>query len=107
MQGVQSCFTWLEIQHLSERSFSAVSTGEQRLVLLARALVKTPPLLILDEPCQGLDEENKERFKSLIDRVCRHSDQTLIYVTHYTDEIPDCVDQVLRLEKGRILENVK
>jgi molybdate transport system ATP-binding protein len=101
-QRVQDYFAWLEIGHLSERSFSTVSTGEQRLVLLARALVKAPPLLILDEPCQGLDEENKERFKSLVDRICRHSDKTLIYVTHYTDEIPDCVDQVLRLEKGRI-----
>jgi molybdate transport system ATP-binding protein len=104
MGRVRDCFAWLEIEHLSDHSFSALSTGEQRLVLLARALVKDPPLLILDEPCQGLDGENKERFKALADRVCRHSDKTLIYVSHYTDEIPDCVNQVLRLEKGRIQE---
>jgi len=102
MSRVGDCLAWLEIEHLSDRSFSAVSTGEQRLVLLARALVKDPPLLILDEPCQGLDGENKERFKALVDRVCRHSDKALIYVSHYNDEIPECVDQVLRLEKGRI-----
>jgi molybdate transport system ATP-binding protein len=78
-----------------------LSTSEQRLTLLARALVKNPPLVILDEPCQGLDEQQVNEFVGLIDEVCERLNKTLIYVSHYENEIPGCVDKVMLLENGR------
>ena len=85
------------ISHLSQRMFQQISTGEQRIVLLARALVKNPPLLILDEPCQGLDEEQIHRVKEILNYICSNSQTTLIYVSHYSSDIPDCVNQYFKL----------
>ena len=76
------------IAHLAERPFLKTSDGEQRLVLLARTLIKNPDLLILDEPLHGLDAINKKRARNVIDFYCRQSGRTLIYVTHNFDEIP-------------------
>ena len=78
-----------------------LSMGQQRWVFLARALVKNPPLLILDEPCQGLDEANMVCFRQLVNDLVVSLDKTLIYVTHYEAEIPACVDRIFRIEKGR------
>ncbi|MCC9168600.1 ATP-binding cassette domain-containing protein [Pontibacter harenae] len=78
------------------------SASNQRLCLLARALVKHPPLLILDEPCQGLDQQQQHNFRNLLDAICASSNTTLIYVTHYQEELPTCVDKVLRLEQGKV-----
>ena len=82
-------------------SLSALSLGQQRIVLLARALVKTPRLLILDEPCQGLDGEHRDLFLSAIDGLIRTRAVTAIYVTHRPDEIPKSITRVLRLVAGR------
>lgn len=92
----------LDITALGQKSFRQLSNGEQRLVLLARALVKNPPLLILDEPCQGLDSELCARFIALVDTICVEMQKTLIYVSHYKEEIPSCVTRSLELEQGRI-----
>lgn len=91
---------WLDvfgISHLSDRMFQQISTGEQRMVLLARAFIKNPPLLILDEPCQGLDEDQIYRVKEILDYICLNSETTLIYVSHYVSDIPSCVDKYLKL----------
>ncbi len=93
----------LHVHSLIEKDFSQLSKGRQRLVLLARALVKNPPLLILDEPCQGLDSDAIEYFKSVVDAVCDTPERTLIYVSHYVNEIPDCVTKFLKLEKGVVV----
>ncbi|MCF2442663.1 ATP-binding cassette domain-containing protein [Dyadobacter sp. CY345] len=95
----------LHVHPLIEKDFSQLSKGEQRLVLLARALVKNPPLLILDEPCQGLDTVSIEYFKSVVDAICKTQERTLIYVSHYLNEIPSCVTRFLKLEKGEVLED--
>lgn len=92
----------LEIDHLSNRLFTTLSDGEQRLVLLARALVKNPPLLILDEPCQGLDDDFTGYFVKVIDQVCRTLNKTLIYVSHFDPEIPSIADKRLELVDGKI-----
>lgn len=88
------------IGHLQDISFLNVSSGEQRLILLARVFVKNPDLLILDEPLHGLDAANKGRVKRIIEEFCKES-KSLIYVTHYEDEIPSVVDKRLVLVKNK------
>ncbi len=82
--------------------FSSLSEGEQRIVLLARALVKEPELLILDEPCQGLDADNRARVLRMVEDVSRHLDTSVIYVTHDTDQLPRIITHVLRLKRGQV-----
>ena len=82
------------LSHVND-PFGTLSGGEQRLVLLARALVKKPPLLVLDEPCQNLDAENRARFVQMVDEVCSASPVTLLYVTHLSDTEPSCIDHRL------------
>jgi molybdate transport system ATP-binding protein len=79
----------------AERSFGSLSAGWQRMTLLARALVKRPDLLVLDEPCQGLDAAHRQRFIRTVEVLLRHT--TAIYVTHRRDEIPVGIKHVLRL----------
>ncbi len=67
-------------------------------MLLARALVKNPPLLVLDEPCQGLDQKQSDGFVSLLDHICKDSNRTLIYVSHDETNVPKCIEKVLLLE---------
>ncbi|WP_394993535.1 ATP-binding cassette domain-containing protein [Emticicia sp.] len=93
----------LNINHLSERKIYQLSTGEQRQVFLARALIKNPPLLLLDEPCQGLDYNHLVYFRDLVNELVQELDKTLIYVTHYEDEIPPCVDKRLKLQHGKVI----
>ncbi|MDQ3393124.1 MAG: ATP-binding cassette domain-containing protein [Bacteroidota bacterium] len=93
----------LGIDEDSEKLFHAVPANIQRLCLLARAIVKNPPLLLLDEPCQGLNEQEKEFIKKLINKICEWQNTALVYVTHYPEEIPSCVNQLLTLNDGEIL----
>jgi len=98
------CAWWLDIfgiLHLKDRNFLQLSSGEQRLALLARAFVKDPELLILDEPLHGLDMRNRRLAKDVIETFCRRKDKTLIMVTHYRDELPDVINHRLLLEKNR------
>ena len=93
---------WMQVMgitHLAERSFLQISGGEQRMVLITRALVKNPALLILDEPCQGLDRVQTEYLKSVLDYLAENSEMTLLYVSHYDRDIPSCVNQVLELKR--------
>lgn len=83
------------IEYLAEQSFLRISDGEQRLVLLARAFIKNPPVLILDEPLQGLDENWLEFLKSWIQKFSRG--KTLLYVSHENHEIPEGINKVFKL----------
>lgn len=97
---------WLETTELlayAETKFNKLSVSQQRICLITRALVKNPPLLILDEPCQGLSTEQKENIKALINQLCIASDITLIYVSHYPEDIPDCVNKTLSLKNGKVV----
>ncbi len=88
------CLKWMQvfgIEDLAEHTFLKLSSGEQRLVLLTRAFVKDPELLILDEPLHGLDTERREMVRTLIDTFCSRPDKTLIMVTHYPEELPSCI----------------
>lgn len=88
------CKEWMRvfgIEELAERTFLTLSSGEQRLVLLARAFVKDPELLILDEPLHGLDTQRREQVRGVIDQFCIRPEKTLIMVTHYPEELPSCI----------------
>lgn len=98
----ETCRRWMRvfgIGHLAERSFIKMSSGEQRLVLLARAFVKSPSLLILDEPLHGLDTRNRQLVRNVIEEYCRQPDKTLIFVTHYQEDLPPCIDHSLFLQR--------
>jgi molybdate transport system ATP-binding protein len=101
--AVRELFGQFGIDSLAGRPFARLSTGEQRLVLLVRALVKRPPLLILDEPFQGLDTRAVETARDWLDRHLG-PDQTLLFVSHHPDEIPRTATRRLRLEDGRVVE---
>ena len=90
----------LGIERDPTETFGSLSGGEQRLVLLARALVKQPPLLVLDEPCQNLDKKNRERFLKLLDALCADSATALVFVTHLRGTMPKCIKHKLLLTRG-------
>lgn len=97
----EQCRKWMHIfgiEHLAERTFLKLSSGEQRMILLARAFVKDPELLILDEPLHGLDMQKGNMVKQIIDTFCMRKNKTLIMVTHYKEELPQCItnSKVLR-----------
>ncbi len=85
------------IEDLAEKPFLRLSSGQQRLCLVARAFVKDPRLYVLDEPLHGLDEPQRRRVKSLLDRFCGAPGKTLLMVTHYPEEYPACIDHSLTL----------
>ena len=90
------------IPELGPRLFSELSFGQQRMVLIARALVKAPRLLILDEPCNGLDVGNRKKVLEILDRIGGHKVTSLLYVSHRPDEMPACITHRLCLSGGRI-----
>ena len=101
-KDVDACVWWMDIfgiADLKDRSFLQLSSGEQRMVLLARAFVKDPDLIILDEPLHGLDVSNKKKVAAIIEQFCSRPGKTLIYVTHYLHELPACVDKRFELVK--------
>lgn len=98
----QQCTDWMRvfgIEQLADRTFLSLSSGEQRLCLLARAFVKDPELLILDEPLHGLDNKNRARVKEIIETFSQRRNKTLVMVTHYQEELPACVSKRLTLRK--------
>ena len=98
----QQCLWWMRlfgVDHLADRSFLTLSSGEQRLVLVARAFVKDPDLLILDEPLHGLDDRGRRLVLSLIEAFCARPEKTLIFVSHYREEWPSCIDHELFLKR--------
>jgi len=96
----------LDIEKYNRTLLKNIPASAQRLCLLARALVKGPSLLILDEPCQGMDPFQQQNFKQVIDTICHLSNITLIYVSHYKEEIPESVSRVLRLDQGYVAEMI-
>jgi len=80
---------WLALLGMTDRAdqpFNGLSYGDQRLVLIARAMVKHPPLLILDEPCLGLDDMNRQLVLALIERICTSTETTVLYVNHRVED---------------------
>lgn len=98
-QEAEACRWWMTlfgIDGLADRLFLTLSSGEQRLCLLARAFVKDPDLLILDEPFHGIDSRRRTLVRDIIDAFCSRPGKTLIIVSHYEEDLPDGI--LLRLE---------
>lgn len=96
------CEFWMDvfgIKQYADTTFLKLSSGEQRLVLLARAFVKDPALLILDEPLHGLDNVNRRLVKDVIETFCKRKNKTMIMVTHYEEELPNNIDHKIFLKK--------
>jgi molybdate transport system ATP-binding protein len=91
----------LNLSYLRDRRFDLLSYGERRIILLARAIVNAPEILILDEPCQGLDMAFRKRVLALIDEICRQTQTQLLYVTHHLAEMPDCIHRILDMGSRR------
>ena len=89
----------LEIRGIEKRYFGNLSYGEQRMVLLARAMVKHPLLLVLDEPCQGLDAANRQSVLNLIDFIAMNSKTQILYVSHCHEEDLQCINRKLTFQK--------
>ena len=99
----EQCMSWMRtfgIEGIADRTFLKLSSGEQRLCLLARAFVKDPELLILDEPMHGLDLKNRQMVKGIIDRFCSDEKKTMVMVTHYEEELPGCITHKLYLTRN-------
>ncbi|AOY76587.1 ABC transporter ATP-binding protein [Clostridium formicaceticum] len=93
----------LNCSHLAKRSYASLSQGEKQKVLIARALMSSPRLLILDEPCTGLDIFAKEQLLSIIENLSQEKNApTLIYVTHRTEEILPIFSHTLLLRRGEV-----
>lgn len=97
----------LEFFGLSEmagRPFNILSSGEQQKTLLARALIPEPELLVLDEPCAGLDLGAREELLDAVQKMCKAPEgPTLIFVTHHIEEIVTAVTHVLSLRQGKVV----
>lgn len=94
----------VDCTHLERRPWSVLSQGERQRLLIARALMADPKLLILDEPCAGLDPPAREHFLRFVDGLGKRAGApTLILVTHHVEEITAVFSHVLLLAKGRVL----
>ena len=93
--------SFLKIDELAKQDYTQLSYGQQRLILIARAMVKSPPLLILDEPCQGLDSTNRDRVLELIDHIGLNSATQILYVTHSATDKLVCLRNELRFEVSK------
>jgi len=86
----------LGLEKLAKRYYHEISYGQQRLVLLARAMVKHPTVLVLDEPCVGLDDYHRALILHTLSCIAEQTSTRLIYVSHVEGEAPDCINQRLR-----------
>ena len=98
-EHLETAKAWLDLVGMtpwSKRPFRSLSYGQQRLLLVARALVKQPPLLVLDEPCQGLDVVNRALVLRVIDRIASTGLTQILYITHEPEDRLECVTHELK-----------
>ncbi|MGO1244161.1 ATP-binding cassette domain-containing protein [Sphingobacterium sp. JB170] len=100
---IEQLLDFFDLLEVKDKLLHTLPLGKQRLALLARTIIKNPQLLILDEPCQGLDRTQAAHFNAVVDELSRYG-KTLIYVGHYESHLPSCIDHRLELEKGEVMK---
>ncbi len=103
---VDELIEFFGLSAIKNEQLGTLPLGKQRLVLLARTIIKNPELLILDEPCQGLDQDQTIYFNQLVDELCSNG-MTIIYVGHFESQLPTSLTHRLVLNQGEIIENTK
>lgn len=93
--------TYFGLEEYKYTLMNELPLGKQRLALLGRTIIKNPELLILDEPCQGLDQQQTKHFNKLVDELCENG-ATLIYVGHFESQLPNCIEKRILLKNGSI-----
>jgi len=104
---IEAYINYFGLSHLLNREYAKTSLGEQKITLFIRALVKNPELLLLDEPYQGFDVGFIEKANKLLNAMVNYSNTTLIFISHYRNEIPGCIDRIYHLTDGKIREAKK
>jgi molybdate transport system ATP-binding protein len=94
----------LGLDPLADQKFEQLSHGQRQLALIARAMVKSPVLLMLDEPCDGLDISNRTRLLEILEYIGDNTDTNLVYVTHHEEESLACITNVLKLDRGKVVD---
>jgi len=102
IQQAQQIMSQLEIESLQDKLFAAMSTGEQRRLLLARALVNKPHTLVLDEPTTSLDLKGTFTYLNIVRKLMQNGN-TVILITHHLHDIPPEVTQVILIKRGQII----
>lgn len=100
----KALLTELHLGDKVDHTFDMFSKGERQNILIARALISNPDILILDEPCTGLDVYNRSYLFSTIEELSKQKELTIIYVTHYVEEIIPLFDKILFLKNGTVFE---
>jgi iron complex transport system ATP-binding protein len=104
MERAQQLLVQAQCEQVAKRSFDVLSQGERQRVLIARALMAEPELLILDEPCGGLDAAARERFLDFVGSLTRGEKcPALVLVTHHVEEILPAFSKALVLKGGQVL----
>lgn len=93
----------LRLSYLKHRQFHLLSQGEQRRVFIARALMSKPQLLVLDEPCSGLDILSREQILDMLDQIAENGCH-IVYVTHHVEELVNRISHVLLMKDGKIVQ---
>lgn len=93
----EAWLTLFGLEAVKDITIQRLPLAQQRWTLLARALIKQPKVLILDEASQGLDDQQRELFRDTVQKICELSSLTLIYVSHYQEDVPDAVIQIKEL----------
>ncbi|OCA87217.1 ABC transporter ATP-binding protein [Pseudobacillus wudalianchiensis] len=102
VKKAEELLTQFRIDHLADQTYFSLSQGEKRKMMIARALMPSPKLLILDEPCNGLDLYSKEELLSTIEKMSYLPEgPTLLYVTHHIEELVPSITHALLIANGR------
>lgn len=101
-RSVHQALQRVEALHLLGRTVATLSTGERRRVMIARALVHRPSILVLDEPTTGLDIAGRHALIGTLRQIASSGDVTIVVVTHHVEEVIPEIDHVVLLERGRV-----
>lgn len=93
---------FLNVGDIAREPYPELSYGQKRMILLARAMVKSPALLVVDEPCHGLDIPNRRRVLKILEKIGK-TKAHLLYVTNHQEEILNCITHIMRLQQGKVL----